>query len=650
MYDRLIQTYESNPEGCYNRTSNNYDFTGKVLKTQVYHLKNTSSASITTEQTNDYDHIGREVNVSHSYNGQTAVTISHKDYDDIGRLKDKTLHNGHQEMDYTYNIRGWLTGINNPDATYSPNKAFSMQLYYNEGLSGLNGAIRYNGNISGARWTTQGGTIQGYGYRYDGVNRLTKGDYGTWTGTAWNNTASNDETIGGYDSNGNVTTLQRNNPSGGVRDNFSYTYNGNQLSQITGSQSATYNYDPNGNTTGDGLHGLTVAYNLLNLPQSYTKDASNNSTYSYDAGGVKWIKTATIGGAATTTLYDGPFIYVNGALSYALTSEGFVVNKSGTPEYHYYLKDHLGDTRFTFYYNGTTLVQEQTEDYYPFGLMLAQNNVDKNKYLYNGKELQNEFFENYDYGTRFYDPQIGRWQVVDPLCEKHYGVSPYAYCLDNPVNLIDPDGRLEWPVNKTYNGNRRRHENNWHAPRPHGRLHQGVDINYTGGGNTDQGAPIVATHNGTVTRVGHAGDGDGGGNRIKIASADGTVSTSYMHLDATSSGLKVGSEIKEGQQIGTMGRSGANGQSDYTAHLHYEVSVDGTKINPTNGANHLVDAQQIIDSRTPTQQPEYNGGTLPEVTVVGQSPEVIQRALPQIPVTEIKTPEIKAPEIKPIQN
>ena len=234
-----------------------------------------------------------------------------------------------------------------------------------------------------------------------------------------------------------------------------------------------------------------------------------------------------------------------------------------------------------------------------------------------------------------------RFIHVDPLCEKMPWVSPYVYCSDNPVNKIDPDGRREWPVNKTYNGNGRRHENNWHAARPHGRLHQGVDVNHTGGGNTDQGAPIVATHNGTVTRVGHAGDGDGGGNRIKITSADGTVSTSYMHLDATSPGLKVGTEIKEGQQIGTMGRSGANGQSDYTAHLHYEVSVDGTKINPANGANHLVDPQQIIDSRTPTQQPEYSGGTLPEVTVVGQSPEATQRPLPQIPVPEIKTPEIK---------
>ncbi len=224
-------------------------------------------------------------------------------------------------------------------------------------------------------------------------------------------------------------------------------------------------------------------------------------------------------------------------------------------------------------------------------------------------------------------------------------VSPYVYCSDNPVNKIDPDGRREWPVNRTYNGNGHRHENNWHASRPHGRLHQGVDVNHTGGSNTDKGAPIVATHNGIVTRVGHAGDGDGGGNRVKITSADGAVSTSYMHLDATSYGLKVGSEIKEGQQIGTMGRSGAHGQFDpnYKSHLHYEISVDGNKINPANEANHMVDPQQIIDSRSSSQQPErsYDGGTLPEVTVVGRAPETAPRPIPLVPITEVNVPEIK---------
>ena len=46
----------------------------------------------------------------------------------------------------------------------------------------------------------------------------------------------------------------------------------------------------------------------------------------------------------------------------------------------------------------------------------------------------------YDYGARWMDAAIGRWHVMDPFCEKYYDVSPYAYCHNNPIMLVDLDG------------------------------------------------------------------------------------------------------------------------------------------------------------------------------------------------------------------
>ena len=47
----------------------------------------------------------------------------------------------------------------------------------------------------------------------------------------------------------------------------------------------------------------------------------------------------------------------------------------------------------------------------------------------------------YDYGARLYDPAAAFWTSPDPLCEKYYNISPYAFCNNNPVTFIDPDGR-----------------------------------------------------------------------------------------------------------------------------------------------------------------------------------------------------------------
>ena len=142
-------------------------------------------------------------------------------------------------------------------------------------------------------------------------------------------------------------------------------------------------------------------------------------------------------GGATTNNY---------ILQFVPTAEGFydfIENK-----YIYQYKDHLGNTRLSYAWNGTTNSIDVLDknDYYPFGM----NHLDSNagsfvgessykNYKYNGKELQETGM--YDYGARMYMPDIGRWGVVDPLAETSTRWSPYTYAYNNPIRFIDPDGR-----------------------------------------------------------------------------------------------------------------------------------------------------------------------------------------------------------------
>ncbi len=75
--------------------------------------------------------------------------------------------------------------------------------------------------------------------------------------------------------------------------------------------------------------------------------------------------------------------------------------------------------------------------------------VSENKYLYNGKELQDESLggvnlDLYDYGWRQYDPQIGRFTTQDRFSEKYFSLSNYSYAANSPNNFIDVNGDSIW--------------------------------------------------------------------------------------------------------------------------------------------------------------------------------------------------------------
>ena len=455
-YGQLLQQYQTNPDAGYNRTTTAYGFTGQPTKQQIYHEKDSSPSVdeiVTTEELYSYDHMGRLLKTEHSYDGADFVTISENTYDEIGRLENESLHNGNQQIDYAYNIRGWLTSINDPDQSITADNAFAMKLYYDSPtdpvVSSWDIDTQYNGNISAVRWTNKNiyeARYQGYlyNYEYDGLNRLTRGDFGE-VGRYWDYSNKDDYDLDNveYDKNGNITSLSRDD---GDQEDLNYNYTGNQLSSISGVyngglySSRSFAYDNNGNTIADNLRNLDVEYfEEIDLPQKYIQDPNSRYTeYEYDATGSKWSKTSVVWSGNTETEYYGSFMYENGDLDRVFTANGYYMPL--TSKYYYYLKDHLGNTRVVVSYAGSTASVEQVSDYFPFGKLFTENNLAENKYLYNGKELNNEFFENYDYGARFYDPALGRWHSIDPMANLYYGWSPYNYALNNPISNYDPNG------------------------------------------------------------------------------------------------------------------------------------------------------------------------------------------------------------------
>ena len=204
--------------------------------------------------------------------------------------------------------------------------------------------------------------------------------------------------------------------------------------------------------------GITnIEYNYLNLPIRITFTGNRKIDFIYDATGKKWRKVVNNNGTETFRDYIDGAEYQNGQQDIIHFSEGYIQRDATTDGdvnwkgwvYKYTLKDHLGNTRVTYSdKNNDGLVGvsdiEQVNHYYAFGLNMegSWNGADgafKNQY--NGKEWNDDFGLGWnDYGARFYDAAVGRWNAVDPLAEIYLRHNPYNYTMNNPIRFIDPDG------------------------------------------------------------------------------------------------------------------------------------------------------------------------------------------------------------------
>ena len=445
-YGRLIQTKSNNHlPGGIEKEYVAYNFVGQPIRRK--HVHSASGKSTQTEvYSYTYDHAGRLLTTTHQLNDGSPVVLVSNEYDELGRLKSNNRNGlSNLKTDYTYNVRSWVKSITCP--------LFNVSLYYNDRRPNGTNVSCYNGNISGIDWKAAGDKDRGYNFSYDNLSRLIGASY-----LEGNAPSDKFSTSYSYDKHGNMQSLSRHGNIGtsayGIVDDLTLSYNGNQLVSVEdkgtnpslsmsmdfkgGShESVEYAYDGNGNMVKDLNKGIgMIEYNSLNLPRRVTFTGLNNpvNEYVYSAGGKK-LTVIHRSSTEKRTDYVGNMIYENGSLKRILVDGGYIEN--GT--YHFYLQDHLGNNRVVAKSDGTVV---QTTHYYPYGMSFAEGTfADKQPYKYNGKELDTENGLNlYDYDARQMDATLGRFTSVDPMAKYYYCWSPYAYCMDNPINVVDPTG------------------------------------------------------------------------------------------------------------------------------------------------------------------------------------------------------------------
>lgn len=376
---RMIESYTNNIKGGTDVSSIQYDFSGKVLCTSGRHyMHNGIFNGMYFITKYDFDLLGRSSGIWKLYtksNSDISAPAKYKRLsafalDEFGRTRSKQIGNdpanpanSMETQDLSYNIQGWLTGINKDYALADGNlgngmssqwsRHFGMYLGY-ENADNRFTAPQWNGNVTGVIWRSQGdNTPRLYNYEYDNINRITAARFMQKDNPqAADNTYSTSKAdlsafVTGYDANGNIKGMKQvgivPGTNGGVLiDDLQYDYyvNSNQLRSVndlafggsnvqngkqgdfknfTPSSGIDYDYDKNGNLKNDKNKNIIntgsdgIISNFLDLPQQIIISGKSKTEYTYDVAGNKLAKKVTqlTPGAAEpiTTYYLGGFVY-----------------------------------------------------------------------------------------------------------------------------------------------------------------------------------------------------------------------------------------------------------------------------------------------------------------------------------------------------
>ena len=351
-----------------------------------------------------------------------------------------------------YTIREQTEKIGDPATTTYP-------------FSGRYAYLR-NGVVDTAEFYSAGSPAAQKRYRYafglgayDALNRLKSANFSSWSGSTWTSTFAHDLAGINYDLAGNLTALQRYRETATLVDNLTYTNatTSNRLNAVTDAVSTTaetwdaetgsFTYDPNGNLkTAPGPYSITaVSYDPANLPLSITRSGVTTN-YRYDDGGQRITKQVGAGntevyireGATTVGVFTLNGTGAPQAWHFNVLWEDRVIGRQpniGTRRHYHF--DHLGSTRAVV--EGATVVESY--DFEPWGLLMPGRTLaGPTKEGFTSKERDAESGLDY-FGARYYMPALGRWSSVDPLADKYAAWSAYSYALNNPLALIDSDGR-----------------------------------------------------------------------------------------------------------------------------------------------------------------------------------------------------------------